>query len=100
VIGARHAVGAQQRAPINLEADHGKLAVLEAEAGIACGPEAEQRVGPVLDGKHFLSVKRAHDMSDIQMTGGISEDRSVSPFPQPKAGNDDDLRPDLREFLR
>jgi hypothetical protein len=60
MVGARHAVGAEQRAPVDLETDHGKLAVLEAEAGIACRPEAEQRIGPVLDGKNFLTIKRAH----------------------------------------
>ncbi|MGY4299967.1 hypothetical protein ACVWXN_008062 [Bradyrhizobium sp. i1.4.4] len=31
------------------------------KAGVARGAEAEQRVGPVLDGKNLLSVKRAHD---------------------------------------
>ena len=49
VIGARHAVGAQQRAALDLEADHRELPVLEAEAGIAGGGEAEKRVGPVPD---------------------------------------------------
>jgi hypothetical protein len=46
-------------AAVDLESDHGKLAVLEAEAGIAGGGEAERRVGPVLDGKNFLSMERA-----------------------------------------
>ena len=55
VIGARHAVGAQQRPALDLEADHRELAVLEAEAGIAGGGEAEKRIGPVPDGKNFLS---------------------------------------------
>lgn len=61
VIGARHAVGAQQRPALDLEPDHRKLAVLETEAGMAGGAEAEQSVGPVLDGQNLLSVKRAHD---------------------------------------
>ena len=60
MIGARHAVGAQQRAAVDLEADHGELPVLESEAGIAGGPEAEKRIGPVLDRKNFLSIERAH----------------------------------------
>jgi hypothetical protein len=46
-----------------LKADHGELAVLETETGIAGGPEAEQRIGPVLNGKNFLSVERAHVFS-------------------------------------
>src|SRR6202000_2039544 len=60
MIGARHAVGAQQWTAVDLEADHRELSIEEAEAGIAGGGEAEQRVGPVPDGKNFLSVKRAH----------------------------------------
>ena len=60
VIGAGHAEGAQQRTAVDLQADHGELAVLESEAGIAGGPEAEKRIGPVLDGKNFLSIERTH----------------------------------------
>ena len=63
VIGARHAVGAQQRPAIDLEADHRKLAVLEAETGIAGGGEAEKRIGPVPDRKNFLSIECAHVFS-------------------------------------
>ncbi|MGY4316594.1 hypothetical protein ACVWW1_005921 [Bradyrhizobium sp. JR3.5] len=63
VIGARHRIGAQQRPAIDLEADHGKLAILEAETGIAGGSEAEKRVGPVLNRKNFLSIERAHGFS-------------------------------------
>jgi hypothetical protein len=37
------------------------LPVEEAEAGIAGSGEAEKRVGPVPDGKNFLSIKRAHE---------------------------------------
>jgi hypothetical protein len=63
VIGARHAVGAQQGAAVDLEADHRELAVLEAKAGIAGGGEAEKRIGPVPDGKNFLSMECAHRVS-------------------------------------
>ena len=63
VIGARHAVGAQQRPALDLEADHRKLPVLEAEAGIAGGGEAEKRIGPMPDRKNFLSIERAHVFS-------------------------------------
>src|SRR4029079_16874514 len=62
VIGARHAVGAQQRTAVDLEADHRELPVLEPEAGIARRAEAEQRVGPVPLSKNFLSIERAHDV--------------------------------------
>src|SRR5450631_529194 len=58
--GARHAVGAQQRAAIDFEADHGELPVLESKAGIAGGGEAEKRIGPVPDRKNFLSMECAH----------------------------------------
>ena len=63
VIGARHAVGAQQRTALDLEADHRKLPVLESEAGIAGGGEAEKRIGPVPDRKNFLSIECAHVFS-------------------------------------
>jgi hypothetical protein len=36
------------------------LPVLESKAGIAGGGEAEKRIGPVPDGKNFLSVEGAH----------------------------------------
>ena len=63
MIGARHAVGAQKRPALDLEADHRKLAVLETETGIAGGSEAEKRIRPVADRKDFLSIKRAHVIS-------------------------------------
>jgi len=62
VIGARHAVGPQQRTAIDLEADHRELPVLESKPGIAGCAEAEQRVGPVPHRKNFLSIERAHDV--------------------------------------
>jgi hypothetical protein len=37
------------------------LAILEPEAGIAGGGEAEKRIGPMADGKDFLSIERAHE---------------------------------------
>ena len=63
VIGARHAVGTQQRPALDLEADHRKLTVLEAETGIAGGPEAEKRIGPVADRKNLLSIECSHGFS-------------------------------------
>src|SRR5262245_46923347 len=66
VIGARHAVGAQQRATVDLEADHRKLPILETETGIAGGSEAEKRIGPVANGKNLLSIERAHVFSFIR----------------------------------
>jgi hypothetical protein len=36
------------------------LAVLKTKAGIAGGSEAEKRIGPVPDGKNFLSMECAH----------------------------------------
>jgi hypothetical protein len=63
VICARHAVGAQQRAAIDLKADHRELPVLKTKAGIAGGPEAEKRIGPMPDRKNFLSMECAHGVS-------------------------------------
>ena len=68
MIGARHAVGAQQRAAIDLEADHGELPILEAEAGIAGSSETEESVGPMANGKYFLSIERAHVFSFVRET--------------------------------
>jgi hypothetical protein len=63
MIGARHAVSAQQRAAIDLEADHRELTVLKTKAGIAGGSKTEKRIGPMPDGKNFLSVECAHRIS-------------------------------------
>ena len=41
----------------------GKLTVLEAETGIAGGPEAEKRIGPVPNRKNLLSIECAHGFS-------------------------------------
>jgi hypothetical protein len=60
MIGARHAVGAQQGAAIDLEADHRELPVLKTKAGIAGGSKTEKRIGPMPDGKNFLSMECAH----------------------------------------
>ena len=60
VVGARHRIGAQQWPAVDLEPDHGKLPVLESEAGIARGGETEKRIGPVANGKDFLSIERTH----------------------------------------
>ena len=60
VVGADKAIGAQKRAPLDRQADHGELPVLEAEAGVARGGEAEQRVGPVMNAQHAFLEKIAH----------------------------------------
>ncbi len=39
----------------------------KSEAGIAGGGEAEKRIGPVPDGKNFLSMERAHVFSFFLM---------------------------------
>jgi hypothetical protein len=36
------------------------LPVLETKAGIAGGPKTEKRIGPMPDGKNFLSMECAH----------------------------------------
>jgi len=60
VIGARHRIGAQQRAAIDLEPDHRELAVLKPEAGIPGGAETKERIGPVTDRKNLFFMERAH----------------------------------------
>src|ERR1700722_18718751 len=54
VVGARHAVGAQQGAAVDLEPDHGELAVEKSEPRIAGRLEAEKRVGPMVNTRHLL----------------------------------------------
>ncbi len=49
VMGARHAVGAQERPAIDLKAHHGKLAAQKPKPGSRVGGEAEQGVRPVAD---------------------------------------------------
>jgi hypothetical protein len=68
MIGTRHRIGAQQRPTVDLKTDHGKLAVLEAETGIAGGFETEKRIGPVTNRKNFLSIERAHEFWFFQLT--------------------------------
>src|SRR5262249_12109112 len=84
VVCARHAVGAQQRTALDFETDHRELAVLEAEPGIARGAKAEQRVGPVPDGKDFFSVERAHVSifrirRSFEQKGGLAPQERRSP---------------------
>src|SRR5262249_31452810 len=61
MIGARQAVGAQQRPALHLQTDHGELAVGEAEGGIAGGAEAEQRLRPVAHLQDAPAQEIAHD---------------------------------------
>ena len=56
------------RPAVDLKADHGKLAVLKAETGIAGGFEAEKRIGPVANRKNFLSIERAHEFWFFRLT--------------------------------
>src|SRR6516162_1432296 len=74
VIGAGHAVGAQQRTAVDFKADHRELTVLESKTGVAGRAEAEQSVGPVTDRKNFLSIERAHMLyfSDCVDVGTIN----------------------------
>ncbi len=60
VVGAGDGVGAHQRLAVHLQADHHELAVLEAQAALAGGAEAEQGVVPVMDAEHLFKRKLAH----------------------------------------
>ncbi len=59
VIGAGHAVGAQQGLAFDLQADHGELAVDIAKGGVARGAEAKETVGIMLDFEHGLAIEGA-----------------------------------------
>ena len=60
VVGAGDAVGAQQRLGISLQANHGEVAIAEAQGRVARGGEAEQFVCPVVHAKHACLVECAH----------------------------------------
>ena len=76
VIRARNAIGAQQRLLADLQADHGELAVAEAERRVARGREAEEIIGPVVNAEDALVIEVAHcGMFRVNMgaaTTGIS----------------------------
>src|SRR5690348_9943277 len=61
VIGAGYAVGAQERAAVDVQADHDELAVLEAQARVPRGRESELRIGPVLYRENALAAYRRQD---------------------------------------
>ena len=61
VVRAGDAVGTQQWTTVHFQANHGELAVFETEAGVAGAGEAEERVGPVVDGEDGLLVEIAHE---------------------------------------
>ena len=60
VVRAGDAVGAQQRAAVDAQADHREVAVRKAHPGVPGGGEAEQPVGPVVDREDALVVEGAH----------------------------------------
>ena len=60
VIRAGDTVGAHQWTPLDLQADHHELTVLEAQACIASGLEAEQRIVPMVHTENALYVQVAH----------------------------------------
>ena len=67
VVGARHAVGTQQRLLVYFQPDHGEVAVLEAETCIPGSAKAEQAVGPVVDTQHSLPIQIGHDLTPARM---------------------------------
>src|SRR6185369_5687241 len=70
VVGrAGHAVGAQQRPPLDLEAQHHEVAAAEAQAGVARGREAEERVAPVVDVQHPFLVQVGHGVASPAFLG-------------------------------
>jgi hypothetical protein len=60
VVRAGEAVGAHHRLAADLETQHQEVPVLEAQSLVTCGREAEQRVVPVVDAQHGLSVLVTH----------------------------------------
>ena len=61
VMGARHAVGAQQRLAVHLQPDHGELAGQEAKGRVPGRGEAEQGVGPVADAGDGFGKQVRHE---------------------------------------
>lgn len=60
VVRADDRVGARERLAVDFEADHREFAVVEAQARLTGAGEAEQRVGPVMDGLDGGGVVFAH----------------------------------------
>ncbi len=60
VVCADDAVGTQQRPLVDLEADHREVTVAEAEAAVAGGPEAEQRIVPVPHTGNRFDIQITH----------------------------------------
>ena len=58
IVGAGDGVSTQQRAAVRLlQANHGEMAILKAEAGVAAGLEAEQGLIPVMDFEHRFLIQ-------------------------------------------
>jgi hypothetical protein len=79
VVRAGKAVGAQQRLVIHFKPDHGELAVLEAQRGIARAGEAEQRIGPVIDAQNGLRIQAAHGFTKVRFTRFFRARRPIEP---------------------
>jgi hypothetical protein len=59
-VRARHAVGPQERAPVDHKANHRELTVQETKARIARRAKAEKTVGPVPDIENGFGAQIAH----------------------------------------
>jgi len=60
IVGAGDAVGAQQRPPVDFQADHDELAVFKAQARVAGRGETEQRLVPMPHTQDCFSADRRH----------------------------------------
>ena len=60
VIRAHDAVGAQQWFAVNLEANHGEMAIRKAQSGVAGGGKTEQAIGPMVNGQDGFFCKCTH----------------------------------------
>ena len=80
VVGADDAVGAQQRLVVDLQPDHGEVAVGEPQRRVARGGEAEQAIGPVVHGQDTLFVECAHGWTGMIETEGTARIGLVSRF--------------------
>jgi hypothetical protein len=63
VIGAGDGIGTQQRLVVDFQANHDELAILEAQAALTRGAEAEQGIVPVMNAENFFKCQFAHDSS-------------------------------------
>src|SRR5262249_6294159 len=78
VVGARHAVRAEQRPPVEHEADHHEVTIVEPESPVPRRAEAHQRVVPMVNAEYALFVKSRHAAVSVGRLTARIETSNVS----------------------